>query len=151
MVPAAVDDYLAYILQIRCTEERPVCKRCARLKHQCVYSDAASEGRINRPISSRISKSNRLTRKNPSDISSGVVHISTREAILDSSNGEHYLGIPSSLLTKLIEVYFDNVYNASLLLHKQTFIDSLAAGMARSHVVLSVCAFAAKYIHAMIC
>jgi hypothetical protein len=61
------------------------------------------------------------------------------------STSDQYLGIPSSLLYKLVEVYYDNVYNATLLLHKQTFLDSLAAGTVRPHIVLSVCAFAAKY------
>ena len=45
---------------------------------------------------------------------------------------------------KLVDVYYENVYNATLLLHKQTFLDSLAAGTVRSHIVLSICAFAAK-------
>lgn len=53
-----------------------------------------------------------------------------------------YLGIPPSLLETLVEVYYQNVYNASLLLHKRLFLESLAAGTARPHVVLSVCAWA---------
>lgn len=58
---------------------------------------------------------------------------------------EHYLGIPKSLVLTLVEVYYDNVYNATLLLHKGLFLRSLAAGTARPHLVLSVCAWAAKY------
>jgi hypothetical protein len=58
---------------------------------------------------------------------------------------EQYLGIPSALVSSLIEVYYANVYNATLLLHRPSFLDAVAAGTARSHVVLSVCAWAAKY------
>ena len=45
----------------------------------------------------------------------------------------------------LIEVYYANVYNATLLAHKPSFVDAVAAGTARSRVVLSVCALAANY------
>jgi hypothetical protein len=37
------------------------------------------------------------------------------------------------------------VYNATLLFHKASFLQSVAAGTVRPHVVLSVCAWAAKY------
>lgn len=57
---------------------------------------------------------------------------------------EQYLGIPKSLVSTLVELFFDNVDNAPLLLHKKLFLDLLAAGTARPHVVLSVCACAAK-------
>ena len=58
---------------------------------------------------------------------------------------EVYHGIPGSLLKILVQAYFDNVYNAHLLLHKRSFLESLTAGVARAHVVLGVCAWAAKY------
>ena len=61
-------------------------------------------------------------------------------------NEERYLGIPNSLVLMLVDVYYDNVYNASLLLHKQLFLQSIAQGTARSHIILSVCAWAAKYV-----
>lgn len=67
------------------------------------------------------------------------------ESILDCPTDVPYLGIPQSLVLTLVDVYFDNVYNASLLLHKGLFLESLAAGTARLHVVLGVCAWAAKY------
>ncbi|KAJ9604684.1 hypothetical protein H2200_010798 [Cladophialophora chaetospira] len=56
-----------------------------------------------------------------------------------------YLGIPMSLIVSLVDVYYDNVYNASLLLHKRTFLEALAAGTANQHVVLGVCAFALNF------
>lgn len=59
--------------------------------------------------------------------------------------GRLYHGVPESLLLTLVETYFDNVYNAHLLLHKRSFLESLEAGVARTHVVLGVCALGAKY------
>lgn len=49
-----------------------------------------------------------------------------------------------SLIMTLVEVYYANVYNASILLHKRMFLDSVAFNTASQHVVLSVCAFALK-------
>lgn len=62
-----------------------------------------------------------------------------------SSGPEHYLGIPSTLVLKLIDVYYANVYNATLLLHKPTFLEAVAAGKMKAHVLLSVCAWAANF------
>ncbi|KIW92643.1 uncharacterized protein Z519_06490 [Cladophialophora bantiana CBS 173.52] len=45
----------------------------------------------------------------------------------------------------LVDVYYANVYNASLLLHKRLFLEAIAAGTARPHVVLSVCAWALNF------
>lgn len=57
---------------------------------------------------------------------------------------ETYLGIPCSLLSTLVEVYYSNVYNASLVLHKRSFLEALSAGTVRPHVILGVCAWASK-------
>lgn len=55
-----------------------------------------------------------------------------------------YLGISESLMYTLVDVYFENAYNASLLLHKGRFLESLTAGTVEAHLILSVCAYAAK-------
>lgn len=57
---------------------------------------------------------------------------------------ETYLGIPCSLLSTLVEVYYSNVYNSSLVLHKRSFLEALSAGTVRPHVILGVCAWASK-------
>jgi len=57
------------------------------------------------------------------------------------------LGIPKNLMTTLVDVYFRHVYNAGLLLHRDSFLSSIADGTANPHIMLSVCAWAAKYIH----
>jgi len=63
------------------------------------------------------------------------------------AQSEHaYLGISQDLTYTLAELYFETAYNASLLLHKASFLASLAAGTACPHVVLSVCAWGAKYV-----
>ncbi|KIW93881.1 uncharacterized protein Z519_05196 [Cladophialophora bantiana CBS 173.52] len=59
---------------------------------------------------------------------------------------DHYdLGIPKSLVSTLVEVFFDNAYNATLVLHKMLFLESLERGRANPHVVLSICAWAANF------
>lgn len=57
-----------------------------------------------------------------------------------------YLGIPKPLISELIEIYFENVCNSSLLLHKQRFLETVKTGTAVPHTLLSVCAGGAKYI-----
>ena len=57
-----------------------------------------------------------------------------------------YLGISESLMYTLVDVYFENAYNASLLLHKGRFLESLVEGTVEAHLILSVCAYAAKYM-----
>ncbi|ERS98385.1 hypothetical protein HMPREF1624_05169 [Sporothrix schenckii ATCC 58251] len=56
-----------------------------------------------------------------------------------------YCGVPQTLLWELVEIYFTHGYNASLLLHKDTFVHSLRAGTVTPHVLLSVCAWASKF------
>ncbi|KFZ17772.1 hypothetical protein V501_01572 [Pseudogymnoascus sp. VKM F-4519 (FW-2642)] len=65
--------------------------------------------------------------------------------LLTSPSQDYYLGIPESLVSSLIEVYYSDVYNASLLLHKRMFLEAVAAGTARPQVVLSVCAIASIF------
>ncbi len=50
------------------------------------------------------------------------------------------LGVPDSLVPILVELYFDHAYNASLLLHRRSFRDAVAAGTVRSDVMLGICA-----------
>jgi len=49
-----------------------------------------------------------------------------------------------TLIMNLVDVYYANVYNASLLLHKKLLIEAIVSGTARHHLVLSVCAWALK-------
>ncbi|KAJ3547466.1 hypothetical protein NM208_g1501 [Fusarium decemcellulare] len=56
-----------------------------------------------------------------------------------------YHGIPASLVSTLVEEYFDNVYQSDLLLHKPLFLESLAAGTVQPHVLLSICAWGANF------
>lgn len=74
-----------------------------------------------------------------------INHCSRPEVLFDRQRNELDLNIPTSLVSTLIEMYFENVYQASLLLHKRLFLESIAAGTASPHVLLSVCAWGAKY------
>ncbi|KAK4893554.1 hypothetical protein LTR27_008021 [Elasticomyces elasticus] len=55
------------------------------------------------------------------------------------------LGIPQALIPTLVELYFSNVYNAELLFHKRSFLEALALGTTRPHVILAICAWGAKF------
>jgi hypothetical protein len=141
-------------VQMRCSGERPICKRCSRLRHTCSYNSNKPTSRksphvTNSPSTNgnpssppRIEKA----RHNTSNKTTSIGHhpLSTT-ALTESPRLEYDLGIPKSLVSTLVEVYYENVYNARLLLHKGQFLESLAAGTANPHVVLSVCASAAKY------
>ena len=143
--------------KVRCSGNKPICKRCARLGRACVYGSIISEPRkVPRPaqITSTIYSPPTVTapfkdrdRSHPITFQAEEVGSQPQltPATLFPLLSEHYrLGIPPSLVGTLIEVYFSNVYNASLLLHKRSFLEAIAAGTARPHVVLGVCAWASK-------
>lgn len=135
--------------KVRCSSERPSCKRCIRLRRVCSYVPDVASGYV-------ASQSRKASPPPPSyaaNLSPGRASISSVKIPLPPFEQqlprlpahEHYLGIPKTLLSSLIDVFFSHIYNASLLLRKGDFLDSLAKGTARHHLVLSVCAFAAVY------
>jgi hypothetical protein len=145
-------------MQIRCSGERPSCKRCARLRHTCTYNAPFSANEANPPHTPQpVSNSKRRPPLQPPASSEGrfgtggsIVQKANAQVLSLSfphelGNEDRYHGIPKTLLLALVELYFDNVYNAHLIFQRETFQQSLALGRARSHVVLSVCAFGARY------
>ena len=64
--------------------------------------------------------------------------------LLNHLTEPRYAGIPKSIVLVLADAFYRNVYNASLLFQKAQFFDSLNAAGVREHIVLSVCALAAK-------
>ncbi len=142
--------------QIRCSGERPICNRCSRLRRTCVYSSdppasrkspyISASARTNRyPSPPPINAQERRHRASGEAVPVGNYPYSTPVLLSDYPEENPYLGISKSLIYTLVEVYYENAYNARLLLHKGLFLESLAAGTANPHVVLSVCAWAAKY------
>lgn len=145
--------------QTRCSGERPTCNRCTRLRRNCVYSNdrptrrkspfiTASIHTDRSPSSPPISAPKRKSRGSGVIATPGNRPNPTPLLLSDYPREASYLGISESLIYTLVEVYFENAYNASLLLHKGLFLESLRAGNATPHVVLSVCAWAAKYLNA---
>ena len=140
------------LLKIRCTGERPICRRCSRLKQTCSYSGTATPSRkhhvfvpasINRPIT-RSPKEQR-SKSTANDTTSPDRRRPIPTSSASYSGVDHYdLGIPKSLMSLLVEVFFEDAYNATLLLHKRLFLESLEEGRTSPHVILSVCAWAAK-------
>ncbi|RQM05802.1 hypothetical protein DH86_00002115, partial [Scytalidium sp. 3C] len=67
-------------------------------------------------------------------------------SVPSASLAESYeLGIPSTLVSILVDLYYSNVYNASLLLNRRLFLESLASGSISPHVILGVCAWASNF------
>lgn len=145
------------IIQIRCSGEQPACARCVRLSRDCLYAPAPPAARSVRFIPDSRSSNRRTVYaptqsqvRNPSNHSKhGQLDTqdhtgSDPQVILTVPKDGLYLGISDSLMCTLVDTYFENAYNASLLLHKGRFLQSLSAGTAQAHLVLSICAYAAK-------
>lgn len=138
--------------KIRCSGERPVCKRCVRLGHPCIYSNNSFPARQSTreslpachdgypsPAPTAALDSNSRIRPTRSD------HLTSCPRV--PLNGD-YPGVPKAMVSILVHVYWDNLYNASLLLNKRVFFEALETGTVRPHIILSICASAAKYADA---
>ncbi|KAI0554749.1 hypothetical protein F4679DRAFT_524756 [Xylaria curta] len=135
--------------KIRCTEERPNCKRCVRLHHVCTYSNNQLPERSTRPAQQTAVRdvSSKPTQSLPKDHTAQTTALQAQRhpIVWQSGSGKQYIGLLEHLLPELVEIYFNYVYNAHLLLHKRSFLESIADGTACTHVVLSVCAWGAKF------
>lgn len=136
--------------KIRCSGERPICGRCSRLRRHCVYHNDPPTSRRSAFNSSSV-HTNRNRPSAPRHKFNGEVvpprhctYSHPAAPLSVSPKQETYLGISESLMYTLVEVYYENAYNASLLLHKGLFLESLAAGTVEPHVILSICAWASK-------
>jgi len=114
--------------KIRCTGGPPSCDRCMRLCRPCSYGEADPQARVQ--VATPVSD---VGRRTPDHDPNRIV----------DSRGAYY-GIPQALVFELVEIYFSHAYNAALLLHKQSFVQSLRSETANHHVLLSVCAFASR-------
>lgn len=145
--------------QIRCDGERPVCKRCSRLKRNCVYSTEAGSSRkskaIQRLLAAAPSPDERAhlpasaRSRNPSVnhdnlFSARYTPTSIEARIPRPLTDERHHGIPKPMLLALVDIYFETAYNASLLLHKPRLLEAIDADTVSPHVLLSICAWAAK-------
>lgn len=134
--------------KIRCTGERPVCKRCVRLGHPCIYSSDSVVVRQRARQSSSMSNN-----EYPSPAPTTVLDSNKRptnsehlvSSVPHSLTNDCYLGIPKVMVSTLVDIYWNNLYNASLLLHKRVFLEALESDSVRPHIILSICASAAKY------
>lgn len=110
--------------KLRCSGQRPSCQRCLRLRRPCSYSHESSRvstpagpGGFNEPLPPPAPTISQRT----------------------------YHGIPSALVGPLVDTYFTHAYNASLLIHRGSFTEALTANVVRPEILLSICAFAAKF------
>lgn len=128
-----------FAIQIRCSGERPSCKRCVRLKNTCRYD-------TNSQFKRHVTRTTSRTEPSCAIHSSNLVPAASPAHLNAESVPNHgfYLGIAPSLVNTLIELYFDNVYQSTLLLHKSTFMQSLANQTVKAHILLSICAWGAK-------
>ncbi|KAJ4025669.1 hypothetical protein NW752_003143 [Fusarium irregulare] len=118
--------------KIRCSGERPSCNRCVRLKTSCHYANNGVRKRKEQPRS--------FTENRSSSYSAPPIVAAPCRSIEDTLDD-----IPATLLTTLVDLYFANVYQSTLLFHKPTFLQSLFRGTVRQHVLLSICAWGANF------
>ncbi|KAI1016866.1 hypothetical protein LB504_007077 [Fusarium proliferatum] len=131
--------------KIRCSGERPSCKRCSRLKNTCQYDTSRTHGRA----------TNGTRKSAGAHGTSRSVHSSHLDPVVQpaflsierASNHDFFRGIAPSLVNTLVELYFDNVYQSTLLLHRSTFMQSLANQTIKPHILLSICAWGANFYH----
>ena len=133
------------------------CARCQRLRRPCSFGGPNLHVRDeSRPFGGRSPVTNLAT---PVSNADGTLAGSEASASIHSPRNTErvgpvarnpdpqgpWWGVPQTLLWELIEIYFSHIYNASLLLHRPSFVQALHSGTVTSHVLLSVCAFASKY------
>ncbi|KAF4501649.1 hypothetical protein FAGAP_2158 [Fusarium agapanthi] len=125
--------------KIRCSGERPSCKRCSRLNNTCQYETSRTQSRTTRAVgkSAAADATPRLVQSRHA----APAFLNKEPA----SNHDFYQGIAPSLVNTLVELYFENVYQSTLLLHKATFLQSLVDQTVKPHIVLSVCAWGANF------
>lgn len=124
-----------------------MCKRCVRLEHSCTYEPRIYEARDIVPPSSE-----RARQTTPSlDSYNGQTNLppvthNTTPLHMNPIGQGFYLGIPRPLISELIEIYYENVSNSALVIHKRRFLESVQSGTVVPHILLSVCAWGAKYV-----
>ncbi len=112
--------------QLACSGERPVCNRCARLRKTCVFTPTTARSlqfisesnRRTSRASHAVQESNPMNHSDAGESVPGEHSPTDPPAILSMRKDSPYLGISESLMYTLVDVYFENAYNASLLLHK---------------------------------
>ncbi|CAJ0552245.1 Ff.00g062240.m01.CDS01 [Fusarium sp. VM40] len=122
--------------KIRCSGERPSCRRCVRLKNACYYDNNVVHVRARKDKSRATSRIDRSVVPHSQSLASAPS--------LDVTNN-FYQGVPPSLVPILIDLYFENVYQSDLFLHKPSFLQTLANQTVRPHIFLSICAWGANF------
>jgi hypothetical protein len=128
-------------LEIRCSADRPSCRRCVRLRSSCHYDSHEVQKQV---TSAERRKALLSSLSEPLTAATSHSSVDARTVTLKAPDDNVYSEIPASLVNILVELYFGNVYQSDLLLHKPTFLQSLANSSVRPHVLLSVCAWGAK-------
>uniref|UniRef100_A0A8H7N2M0 Zn(2)-C6 fungal-type domain-containing protein n=1 Tax=Bionectria ochroleuca TaxID=29856 RepID=A0A8H7N2M0_BIOOC len=117
--------------KLRCSGEKPTCSRCLRLGRACQW--------IGTRRRNRGAASHQGLPELPYD--------SSETHVINYQNTE----IPSHLVSGLVDHYFTNIYNANLLLHRPTFLQSVLDGSIEQHVLLSVCALGSRFVDQQPC
>ena len=143
-------------LQAACSGERPKCKRCARLNHECIYDSKTLHSRSphtyrhHPAIRQRdlVPASRPQIPQNASSSNDTTGRVPNAMPLLDATivPSDSDFGLPSSLIDTLVETYFTCVYNANLLLHKGLFLEQLAANRVPGHLLMSICAWGSVYV-----
>ncbi|KAL2061377.1 hypothetical protein VTL71DRAFT_7650, partial [Oculimacula yallundae] len=137
------------IQKLRCSGDLPSCNRCVRLHRLCQYPDHSVSDTSPGLTVPFAAPSRRQQQSRPSQVDVGSMlqrrHLDPSSNTCVTTRAETHLGVPSHLVSDLIDTFFTHAYNADLLLHKESFLRDQRDGRVRQHVLLSLCAFAAIF------
>lgn len=153
------------LLKLRCSREHPKCERCLRLGATCVFPEPpdrkklASQRASTRKrkaedsgclpdMSASIVQAGPFALMSPnsgpnSPYRSSATYMPKQTSPLPVANDE--IHIPQQAEKALHAVYFNCIFNASMLFQRDDFAKSLAEGSIARHTRLAICALASKY------
>ncbi|KAI0390890.1 hypothetical protein F5Y17DRAFT_442748 [Xylariaceae sp. FL0594] len=140
-----VGDHTPARLQSQAGETQPLTTESTPITHTHRYGNEAANRHRQLPIHdinpshSHSQSQSQILLQQPQDVTINSAGTASSNALYQ------YLAVSDSVLLELIDIYFDHVYNSHLLLHKPSFLTCVLEGRACAHVLLSVCAWGAKY------
>lgn len=129
-----LESLLTKSAKIRCSGEQPSCRRCTRLGRHCTWADDyRAQGAFGHNHLDFFAR----------DVDASRTMIPSLPA---DSHQSSAVGISRTCMFDLVNTFFTHVFNASLLLHRTSFIDCLSCDSAEKHMTLSVMALASRYL-----
>jgi hypothetical protein len=129
------------LMQVRCSKERPTCRRCRLASAICTYPPPPNRKLLGAQRAQNAKAhtypeskgSNMQGRGSTSDNTWG--HLTSQEAAIP----------PTDVALFIIEIYFSHVSNAALMFHKPTFNSDYVNNKVPDFLSLSIFALASMY------